>query len=873
MSLQVETAAVVEAKSFPLEERALNPPRHRLAAGTDAALGVEHAVPRQLQLLGKCVQGVTHLACVAAETGQLRHLSVGGDAPARDAADHGVDAAIRFRAGFRDRFPRHAAGGYPEFMGVTGFVLQPTYRTHRGQPVVQLYGRLESGPAFLIEDDRFRPYCFVPRSAREALRAVPGLRIEEGAWVDLEGAPVVRVETKSPADVVALRQRLGAARTRESDVRFPYRFLIDRGIRAGVAIEGEAQEIRTGLLRFENPELAAADVRPALRFLSIDLETAPDASEIFAAALVGADAEEVHLVAKAPVEGAHTHADEAALIAAVADRIRALDPDVLLGWNVVDFDLRVLDRRARELGVPADLGRMPGAIRFHEDPGFTRQMRASVPGRIVLDGIPLVRDALRLLDYRLETVARAVLGRGKKIDQEAPDAAAEIQRLYREEPAALVAYNREDARLVLEILEHEGLLALAVERSRLSGMPLDRVGASIASFDRLYLPALRQRDTVAPSVDAGRKAARVRGGAVLDSVPGFHRDVAVFDFKSLYPSLIQTFQLDPLSHARAGDDAIEAPNGARFAREGAILPGLIDDFQSAREEAKRRGDRNADQAIKIMMNALFGVLGAGSCRFFSPEIANAITGFGQQTLQWTRAAFESAGVRVIYGDTDSVFVVLRRPEEATTLRAEVQRQIAERVHDVYRVEPHLELELERVYDRFFLPRVRGGGSGSKKRYSGWSEGRLRMVGLESVRRDWPAVARRLQEGMLARIFTDQPVDGFVCDLVERVLAGQLDEELVYTKRVRKASLEGYTASNPPHVQAARKMQGRVGPVIRYVMTAGGPEPLEPGHPAPGALDRRHYVDRVLRPVADSIFSEQGRSFDEALGAPTQLELL
>ena len=113
-----------------------------------------------------------------------------------------------------------------------------------------------------------------------------------------------------------------------------------------------------------------------------------------------------------------------------------------------------------------------------------------------------MRDALRLDDYRLETVARAVLGRGKKIDQDAPDAAAEIARLYREDPEALVAYNLEDARLVLEILEREGLLALCVERSLLSGMPLDRVGASVASFDRLYLPELRRRGRVAPSVGA-----------------------------------------------------------------------------------------------------------------------------------------------------------------------------------------------------------------------------------------------------------------------------------------------------------------------------------------------------------------------------------
>ena len=180
----------------------------------------------------------------------------------------------------------------------------------------------------------------------------------------------------------------------------------------------------------------------------------------------------------------------------------------------------------------------------------------------------------------------------------------------------------------------------------LSGMPLDRVGASVASFDRLYLPELRRRGFVAPSVDAERKTELVRGGALLEPQPGVFRNVAVFDWKSLYPSLIRTFHLDPLAHAEAGDDALSAPNGARFSRRDAILPGVIERFLERRDAAQRRGDRHADQAIKIMMNALFGVLGTPGCRFFDPELANAITGFGQAVLHWTRDAFEAEGIKI-----------------------------------------------------------------------------------------------------------------------------------------------------------------------------------------------------------------------------------
>jgi len=764
-----------------------------------------------------------------------------------------------------------------------GFVVHPTYRVRGGVPVVQLYGRLETGEPFLVEDDRFRPYFFAPRGSEAALAGEPEVRFDASALRDLASAPLVRVETNVPGAVPRLRERLQAAghAALEADVRFVYRYLIDHGIRATLAVHTRGTVDARGLVRFVNPALSGEPADVALRTLSLDLETTPDASRVLSAALVGAGVEEVHLVARRPVAGAIVHPEEPALLSALVARIRALDPDLLLGWNVVDFDLRVLVARCEASGIPCHLGRAPEAPRLLTDPGPMRQSRAEVPGRMVLDGIPLVRDALRLPDYRLDTVARAVVGRGKQIDPEAPDAAREILRMWREDPEALVAYNLEDARLVPEILAKEGLLALALERSRLSGMQLDRVGASIASFDLLYLPELRRRGFVAPSADPERKQELLRGGTLLEPRPGLHQRVAVFDFKSLYPSLIRTFSLDPLAHARAGDDtdAITAPNGARFSTRDAILPAVIERFRERREDAKARGDRHADQAIKIMMNALYGVLGAASCRFFDPAVANAITGFGQEILHWTQAAFEAAGVAVLYGDTDSVFVQLPEAsdggalrETAEKLRARVEADVAARIQARHGVPSRLELELETIFEQLLLPRVRGGRKGSKKRYAGWVDGRLVVVGLEAVRRDWPTLAHRLQEGMLERLFTGRDPAPFVRELVASLRAGACDEELVYVKRLRKGGLERY-AANAPHVQAARKAGRMPGGVVRYVVTRSGPEPVLPGRPLPPAIDHAHYVQKVVEPVADAILELVGSSFGEAVGEPTQLSLL
>jgi DNA polymerase-2 len=188
------------------------------------------------------------------------------------------------------------------------------------------------------------------------------------------------------------------------------------------------------------------------------------------------------------------------------------------------------------------------------------------------------------------------------------------------------------------------------------------------------------------------------------------------------------------------------------------------------------------------------------------------------------------------------------------------------------VTPRLVLELDELYERLWLPRVRGGRAGSKKRYAGWAEGRLHVIGLESVRSDWPPIAQRLQEGMLERVFTDRDPAPFVRELVASVKRGELDAELVTAKRIRKGRLDRYSA-NAPHVQAARKAGGRPGPVIRYLITATGAEPVTPGRALPARIDHAHYVEKVLRPVAESILEDLGTSFANALGEPEQLRLL
>jgi DNA polymerase II len=480
-------------------------------------------------------------------------------------------------------------------------------------------------------------------------------------------------------------------------------------------------------------------------------------------------------------------------------------------------------------------------------------------------------------------VVCASFSEGKAVAAPARDRLAEILHNYQHDLPAFALYARTDARLALGIVEKLRLIELAFARSQLTGMTPDRVAASIASFDFLYLAELERAHSVAPSVRGGDSRVHVaqQGGHVLESETGLQANVWVFDFKSLYPSIIRTFNIDPVSYVPRPTpelDLIRTTDGA-FQREPAILPRLLDELFPRREAAKRRGDEVAAHAIKILMNSFYGVLGTSACRFFNPALANSITGMGKHLLLWSKQWFETAGFRVLYGDTDSLFVSsaasdpARASSEAARLAAELNRDLERHIEARWQVRSRLELEFEKLYLKLFLPRARHSTRGASKRYAGLlysagGAGSVEFVGMEVIRRDATPLAKRVQRELYERLFSNRPVDAYLAEIVARVRRGELDEELVYHKNLRKETGE-YTATTPPHVAAARKSRLALGRSIRYVMTTAGAEPLDNlSHP----LDREHYVEKQVKPVAEPVLDTLGLNFERVIGDARQFEL-
>lgn len=703
------------------------------------------------------------------------------------------------------------------------------------------------------------------------------------------GAPVSRIEMQTPPDVPALRDRLhdGGIDTFEADVRFAMRYLIERGIKGSCEIEGPATQGNGMTWVFDDPVLRPADVRIEPRVLSFDIETDGKGERLLAISLYAPEIDEVLIVDSSdrPMpERATRCINEKEALDAFCSRVASLDPDVLTGWNVIDFDLTVLEKIAARLRHPLQLGRDTGAMRLRKAEGYFGSGQASIPGRLVLDGIDLLRGAfVRMDEYSLDAVARKVLGEGKAVSGDVRDRIGEITHNYKHDLAAFAQYARTDARLAFDIPRKLNLIRLAFARSQLTGMTPDRVAASIASFDFLYLTELERLNIVAPTVRSSdsRVNAAQQGGHVLEPRTGLHANVWVFDFKSLYPSIIRTFNIDPLSYVAVpgpDDDLIQVPGGA-FRRSPAILPRMLDELFPRREAAKKAGDDVASGAIKILMNSFYGVLGTSACRFFNPALANSITGTGREMLLWSKRWFETAGFDVLYGDTDSLFVHSHSedPEAATAqarqlvvaLNEELVRYIQER----WQVRSRLELEYEKLYLKLFLPTARHSTRGASKRYAGLLHGgsstdSVEFVGMEVVRRDWTELAKQVQRELYQRLFTGQRVDSYLADVVRQVRAGARDDALVYRKNLRK-SAEDYTATTPPHVVAARKSTQPPERLIRYVMTTAGAEPLDNvKHP----LDREHYIDKQVRPVAEPVLTTLGLDFEQVIGDSRQIDM-
>ncbi|AVA33642.1 MULTISPECIES: DNA polymerase II [Cupriavidus] len=775
-----------------------------------------------------------------------------------------------------------------------GFLLTRHWRDTPAGTEVEFWLATDEGPRRL-RLPRQPSTAFIPAAQRETaealLRGECDVEFRPLNLQDFQRRPVTGIYCDQHRQLMRIEKALRDAGVSvyEADVRPPERYLMERFITAPVWFDG--QPGADGVLRDAQMK-PAAGYRPKLRLVSLDIETNAF-GELYSIALEGCGERQVYMLGPTPAQPAadidfalEYHATRPLLLEALNDWLARHDPDAIIGWNLVQFDLRVLREHARQHQIPLRLGRGGAELEWREH-NQQQHYFAAAAGRLIIDGIEALRSATwNFPSFSLESVARTLLGEGKAIDNPY-DRMDAIDRMFAEDKPALARYNLRDCELVTRIFEKAELLPFLLERATVTGLPADRSGGSVAAFTHLYMPLMHRQGYVAPSL--GEKAPEASpGGFVMDSRPGLYESVLVLDYKSLYPSIIRTFLIDPIGLVEGlahPDDAESVPGfrGARFSRTKHCLPAIVARVWQGREAAKRDKNKPLSQALKIIMNAFYGVLGSSGCRFFDPRLASSITMRGHEIMRQTRALIEARGYEVIYGDTDSTFVWLRRARSEADA-AQIGRSLVAYVNDwwrdhlwqTYGLESALELQFETHFRRFLMPTIRGADLGSKKRYAGQvmrADGTAEMVfkGLETVRTDWSPLAQQFQQTLYAKIFNREPYRDYVRDTVHRTLAGELDEQLIYRKRLRR-QLDEYQRNVPPHVRAARiadeynVLHGRPrqyqrGGWISYLMTVAGPEPLET---RASPIDYEHYVTRQLQPIADAILPFLDDDFETLL---------
>jgi len=780
-----------------------------------------------------------------------------------------------------------------------GFILTRHWRDTSAGTEVEFWLATDMGP-LRVRIPHQPSVAFIPAEHRE--RALPIIQREDGAELrplnlcDFSHRPVQGLYCQQYRQLLNFASQLRDAGidVYESDIRPHERYLMERFITAPVSFSGIAdhQGLRDTQMK------PAPNYRPQLKLVSLDIETTAY-GELYCIGLEGCGQRQVYMLG--PANGNSDGLDfkleycdtRAQLLERLNQWMVEHDPDAIIGWNVIQFDLRVLQEHAKKLKVPLHLGRGSQEIEWREHGANSKHYFACAPGRLLIDGVEALRSAFwNFPSFSLENVAQTLLGEGKDIDNPYSRMAS-INRMFAEDKPALARYNIKDCILVTRIFEKTEILTFLLERASVTGLPADRHGGSVAAFTHLYMPLMHRQGYVAPNL--GERAPEASpGGFVMDSRPGLYDSVLVLDYKSLYPSIIRTFLIDPVGLVeglRHPDDAdsVLGFRGGRFSRTKYCLPSIVERVWNGRETAKREGNKPLSQALKIIMNAFYGVLGSSGCRFFDPRLASSITMRGHEIMHKTRELIEAQGYRVIYGDTDSTFVWLGKAHseaDASQIGQSLVRLVnqwwREHLAQELRLESALELQFESHFCRFLMPTIRGAEEGSKKRYAGMirrDDGQEEMVfkGLETVRTDWSPLAQQFQRELYLLIFKGQPYEAYVRDYVQRTLAGELDHLLIFRKRLRRR-LDDYQRNVPPHVRAARiadaynDQQGRPrqyqrGGWIKYQMTVAGPEPMEV---RTAAIDYDHYIKRQLEPVADAILPFVNDRFARLIDAQLNL---
>jgi DNA polymerase I len=777
-------------------------------------------------------------------------------------------------------------------MKKTFWLLDVNYEVKDHQPEVWIWGIDEQEKRILIIDRNFLAYFYLlikegedPQAVIERIQTrkkdFPFLVKLEPVNRKFFGRPVkaIKVVCQDP-DLIARYSKVfkkikGVEKCLEDDIRYSMRYLIDNNVTPCGWHEVEVEETENELgaqvdgvyLAKSFPQSVEKTEVPQLRILGFSMicygregTPKPEKNPVVIISVATNAGDEVQFVAK--------DSDDKPVIESFVKYVQNFDPDVLVGYGSSRQDWPYLLARSRKLGVNLSVDRAK------TEPHRSVFGHMSILGRANVDFFDFAEDLPEVKVKTLENVAD-FLGVMKLRERELiEDVDFPTYWESPEKRPLLLKFSKENTQCVMGIAE--AMLDFAIQLSNLVGLPLDHVGTAAVGF-RVEWFLIRRAYEIGELIPerVERPYFPYAGAVVLQPKPGIHENIAVLDFKAMYPNIMMAHNVSPDTYVPPTEP--EPPSGVNVAPEvnhrfrteppgfyKRVLSHLIAVRDEIRPRLKKLSPESGEyrvldarqKAVKVITNASYGYTGWLGARWYVKPVAEATTAWGRHIIMHTIELSKKVGLEVVYGDTDSIFVK-NDPEKIEKISSEIGKKLG------------LEIKPDKVYVRILFTEA-------KKRYCGLlPDGRLDIVGLEVVRGDWAEVAKNVQEGILEIILKEQKPEKaveftrqYVSDLRQKRVPYR---DLVIWKTLTKP-VEKY-AVRAPHVEAARTLMREgwdlsPGDKIGYVIVAGPGRLYEKAKPyvlsSYDEVDIEYYVSKQVVPAASRILAMFGVTEDELL---------
>ncbi|MEM1735375.1 MAG: DNA polymerase II [Desulfurococcaceae archaeon] len=760
------------------------------------------------------------------------------------------------------------------------YFLDITYEVQGREPVIIIWGITRDGKRIVIKDKRFRPYFYaVVKEGCELDKVVSSIKslsdpsspILNVDVLDKKffGKPVraVKITTLIPEYVRKYREvirKLDCIEdVVEADIRFSLRYVIDHDLKPCSWHIAEVREVHReprfrvdAEFEIEGSIYSSEDTSPPsdLRILAFDIEVLSEAGSpkphrdpVVVIGVMNSNGDVKQFIAK--------DRDDREAIASFINYVRNYDPDIIVGYNSDSFDWPYLLERSKILGLELDISR-----KANSPPSTSTYGHVSIAGRISFDVYHFAEEIQEVKIKSLENIADylGVMKKDERVLIDYTDMPA-----YWKDPSKreiILKYNLDDVKSTYGL--GMKFLPFAMNLSSLTGLPLDQVGAASVGF-RVEWFLMKQAfmyGELAPS-RIERPYEPYRGAVVLNPLKGVHSRIAVLDFTSMYPNIMIKYNIGSDTIVKNGCDHNRhnvAPEiNVCFNREPPgffrrVLESLLELRRRIRSEMKKYSVDSVEyrvlderqRAVKIIANATYGYMGWVGARWYCRECAEAVTAWGRETIRKAISIARELGLKVIYGDTDSLFV-------------EYDEAKLKKLIEIVEKELGFEIKIDKIYEKVFF-------SEAKKRYAGLTiDGKIDIVGFEAVRGDWAEVAKDVQEETIAILLKEGSVSravDYVREVIGKLKEGSIPfEKLVIWKTLGK-ELEEY-AAEAPHVVAARKLMKMgykvgVGDKIGYVVLKGAGKVSERVEPYVSTknlsfdkIDINYYIDKQIIPAA------------------------